>query len=69
MDGVSWMRDAFRLFLRRPLMAASTREFTVQGSWAEPKVERVERRLDAPLPDFDPPAAAAPPASAPKGPS
>jgi uncharacterized protein YhdP len=58
-----------QLFLRRPLMAASTREFTVQGSWAEPKVERVERKLDAPLPDFDPPAAAAPPASAPKGPS
>ncbi len=26
-----------QLFLRRPLMAASTREFTVQGSWAEPE--------------------------------
>ena len=52
-----------QLFLRRPLMAASTREFTVQGSWAEPKVERVERKLDAPLPDFDAPA------SAPKAPS
>jgi uncharacterized protein YhdP len=64
-----------QLFLRRPLMAASTREFTVQGSWAEPKVERVERKLDAPLPDFDtPPAASAPwapasaPVSAPKAP-
>jgi uncharacterized protein (TIGR02099 family) len=54
-----------QLFLRKPLMAASTREFTVQGSWAEPKVERVERRLDAPLPDFDTPS----PASAPKAPS
>jgi uncharacterized protein (TIGR02099 family) len=54
-----------QLFLRRPLMAASTREFTVQGSWAEPKVERVERKLDAPLPDFDTPSAA----SAPKPPS
>ena len=54
-----------QLFLRRPLMAASTREFTVQGSWAEPKVERVERKLDAPLPDFDTPAAA----SSPKAPS
>ena len=51
-----------QLFLRRPLMAASTREFVVQGSWADPKVERVERRFDAPLPDLDPPA----PASAPK---
>jgi uncharacterized protein (TIGR02099 family) len=55
-----------QLFLRKPLMAASTREFTVQGSWAEPKVERVERKLDAPLPDFDTPPAAA---SAPKAPS
>jgi uncharacterized protein (TIGR02099 family) len=51
--------------LRKPLMAASTREFTVQGSWAEPKVERVERAPDAPLPDTDaPPAPAAAPASA-----
>ena len=47
-----------QLFLRRPLMAASTREFTVQGSWAEPKVERVERSLTAPLPEMDAPAAA-----------
>jgi uncharacterized protein (TIGR02099 family) len=53
-----------QLFLRRPLMAASTREFTVQGSWADPKVERVERKLGEPLPDLDPPAAA-PPASRP----
>ena len=58
-----------QLFLRRPLMAASTREFTVQGSWAEPKVERVERRLDAPLPDFDTPLPASAPASVPKAPS
>ncbi len=50
-----------QLFLRRPLMAANTREFTVQGSWAEPKVERVERKADAPLPDLDPPAAASAP--------
>ncbi len=57
-----------QLFLRRPLMAASTREFTVQGSWSEPKVERVERKLDAPLPDFDTPSAASAPPSAPKAP-
>jgi uncharacterized protein YhdP len=50
-----------QLFLRRPLMAASTREFTVQGSWAEPKVERVERSLTAPLPEMDAPAAASAP--------
>ena len=42
-------------FLRKPLMAASTREFRVTGPWDDPKVERVERsslgetrgRLDA----------------------
>ena len=50
-----------QLFLRRPLMAASTREFNVQGSWAEPKVERVERKLGAPLPEIDPPPASAAP--------
>ncbi len=50
-----------QLFLRRPLMAASTREFNVQGSWADPQVERVERKFDAPLPDLDPPAAASAP--------
>jgi uncharacterized protein YhdP len=50
-----------QVFLRRPLMAASTREFTVQGSWADPKVERVERKLGEPLPDLDPPPAASAP--------
>jgi uncharacterized protein (TIGR02099 family) len=51
-----------QLFLRRPLMAASTREFHVYGNWDEPQVDRVERPLGAPLPDIDavlPPAAAA----------
>lgn len=51
-----------QLFLRRPLMAASTREFHVYGSWDEPQVDRVERAPGAPLPDIDavlPPAAAA----------
>jgi uncharacterized protein (TIGR02099 family) len=47
-----------QLFLRRPLMAANTREFTVQGSWADPKVERVERSATAPLPEMDAPASA-----------
>ena len=32
-------------FLRKPLMAASTREFKVTGPWDDPKVERVERSL------------------------
>lgn len=48
-----------QMFLRRPLMAASTREFRITGTWAEPKVEKVERAIGAPLPEIDPPAAAA----------
>ncbi|HEY9065000.1 MAG TPA: YhdP family protein [Burkholderiaceae bacterium] len=31
--------------LRKPLMEASTREFHVSGSWADPKVEQVHRKL------------------------
>ena len=50
-----------QMFLRRPLMAAGTREFTVQGSWADPKVERVERKFGEPLPELDAPAAASAP--------
>jgi len=53
-----------QMVLRRPLMAAGTREFHVDGAWADPKVERVERPLGAPLPDIGPP----PPASAPDTP-
>jgi uncharacterized protein YhdP len=34
--------------LRRPLIAANTREFHVSGSWDEPKVDRVERKPEAP---------------------
>jgi uncharacterized protein YhdP len=48
-----------QMFLRKPLMAASTREFRVSGTWADPKVERVERKIGAPLPDVEPPPAAA----------
>lgn len=43
-----------QLLLREPIMAASTREFTVTGRWADPKVERVERvaaEPAAPAPD------------------
>jgi uncharacterized protein (TIGR02099 family) len=60
-----------QLFLRRPLMAASTREFHVYGNWDEPQVDRVERPLGAPLPDIDavlPPAAAASAAPPPSNP-
>ncbi|HEU5297573.1 MAG TPA: YhdP family protein [Burkholderiaceae bacterium] len=30
--------------LRRPLIAANTREFRITGNWDEPKVERIERK-------------------------
>lgn len=52
-----------QMILRRPLIAAGTREFRVQGPWADPKVERVVRPADAPLVDINgavPPAASAP---------
>ena len=51
-------------FLRKPLMAASTREFRVTGPWDDPKVERVERSSigetaadSTPAPDARPPPA------------
>jgi len=50
-----------QLFLRKPLMQASTREFHVTGPWDDPKVARVERKLTDPLPDFDAAAPASPP--------
>ncbi len=43
-----------QLVLRRPLVQAGTREFHVSGSWDDPKVERVQRKLNEPLPDLEP---------------
>ena len=31
-------------FLRRPLMEAATQEFHIDGSWADPKITKVEKR-------------------------
>ncbi len=45
-------------FLRKPLMAASTREFRVTGPWDDPKVDRVDRGL---LGDASPAETASPP--------
>jgi uncharacterized protein (TIGR02099 family) len=42
--------------LKKPLTAAGTREFHLSGPWADPKVERVERKLGD---DVQPPEAAA----------
>ena len=53
-----------QVFLRRPLTQAGTREFHVSGSWADPKVEKVERKPGDAVPELDSPASAA---SAPRG--
>lgn len=42
-----------QIFLRKPMMQAGTREFRVSGPWADPKVERVERKPGDPLPEID----------------
>jgi uncharacterized protein YhdP len=48
-----------QVFLRQPLMQANTREFQISGAWADPKVERVERKLNEALPDIKMPDAKA----------
>jgi uncharacterized protein (TIGR02099 family) len=48
-----------QVFLRQPLMQANTREFQISGPWADPKVERVERKLNEALPDIKMPDAKA----------
>jgi uncharacterized protein (TIGR02099 family) len=42
-----------QLFLRRPLMEASTRKFSVTGAWGDPQVERVERPPGDRVPQLD----------------
>jgi len=44
--------------LKKPLTAAGTREFRVTGPWADPKVERVERKFGDDVPNVDAPASA-----------
>ena len=36
-----------QLFLRRPLMEAATQEFHIDGTWADPKINKVDRRAAA----------------------
>ena len=36
-----------QVFLRGPLIQAATQEFRIDGTWADPRVERVERRKPA----------------------
>ena len=54
---------AAQLFLREPLAQAYTREFRVFGSWSDPQIETIERRLGQAPPHIG--AAAASAASAP----
>jgi uncharacterized protein (TIGR02099 family) len=54
-----------QMFLRKPLMAAGTRELHVTGSWSDPKVEPLERHV-APEPEGAASAAAAAAAAASK---
>ncbi len=42
----------------KPLIAASTREFRITGSWAEPKVDKVERSFTDAVPNIPAPSAA-----------
>jgi uncharacterized protein YhdP len=48
--------------LGKPLAAANTREFSVTGTWTDPKVDQIERKSGS---SGAPAAAAAPPAAAP----
>jgi uncharacterized protein YhdP len=36
--------------LGKPLAAANTREFSVTGTWADPKVDQIERKSGSPTP-------------------
>ncbi|HUG21587.1 MAG TPA: YhdP family protein [Albitalea sp.] len=49
-----------QVFLRKPLTQAGTREFHVTGPWSDPKVEKVERKFNDPVPDIDAAASAVP---------
>lgn len=55
-----------QLFLRKPLIAASTREFHVSGSWEDPKVEQVAHKGGQPLPGDEEAPTEAAAASAPR---
>lgn len=44
----------------KPLIAANTREFRVTGTWADPKVDKVDRKFGAPVPDIPAPSSSMP---------
>ena len=53
-----------QVLLRKTVVEASTREFTIKGTWADPQVEQV-KHTTVPAAEFDPPASVVPAASAP----
>lgn len=50
-----------QVLFSKPLIAANTREFHVTGSWADPKVDKVDRKFGAAVPDIPAPSSSAPP--------
>ena len=44
-----------QVFLRGPLMQAATQEFSIDGTWADPRVERIARTKNAATADKAPP--------------
>jgi uncharacterized protein YhdP len=44
-----------QLFLRKPLMEAATQEFHIDGTWADPKITKVDRRAAARAAESNPP--------------
>lgn len=42
-----------QFLLREPLQSATTQEFRITGSWADPQVDKVARREPAPLPTVE----------------
>jgi uncharacterized protein YhdP len=55
-----------QVLLRKTVVEASTREFTIKGTWADPQVEQV-KHTSVPAAEYDPPADAAPADSAGNG--
>lgn len=54
-----------QVFLRGPLIQAATQEFRIDGTWADPRVERIQGRKSTAAGDAAP--AAPPPPAAPGG--
>jgi uncharacterized protein (TIGR02099 family) len=44
-----------QLFLRKPLMEAATQEFHIDGTWADPKITKIDRRAAARAAENNPP--------------